>query len=228
MSAENLVLAVKCAPEEKLFSYAARAGIPAVELYLCGETLKRADEVAALCKDFDFRYSMHAPNDAYEPKKLSFLAGAVSAEVVVAHNIFWEDEWKEMISCFKGIPAKLCVENIATAHEPLKFMRRYGLGCCLDLEHLQLECAGVYEDEFLRLMKIASYIHMTGYKYPSEFWHTHIHHLPQHNVYLLDLLLKAGYSGFLVSEAKVEMQSYDEFSKLHAFFESWKAKHKEG
>ena len=67
-------------------------------------------------------------------------------------------------------------------------MRRYGFKRCLDLEHLQMQCAGVYEEEFLPVIRQASHIHMTGYFYGSDLWHTHIHQSPSTLFIFLNLL----------------------------------------
>jgi len=86
-------------------------------------------------------------------------------------------------------------------------MRRLGFGRCLDLEHLQLECGGIFEEEFVRPLKQASHVHLTGYIYGSHLWHTHIHHSPQQSLYILNLLKKVRYSGFVVSEARLSFQT---------------------
>lgn len=48
------------------------------------------------------------------------------------------------------------------------------------------------------------------------------HHSPEQSVYLLNLLKKTGYSGFIVSEAKESYQIKDEFKALYEFFRGWK------
>lgn len=80
-----------------------------------------------------------------------------------------------------------------------------------------MECCGVYEDIFLEIIKQSSYIHMTDYKYGTENWHTHIHHNPEHSLYMLGLLKKADYSGFIVSEASSKHQRYLDFQEFHKF-----------
>ena len=115
------------------------------------------------------------------------------------------------------------MENTYSVHEPVKFFRRYGISRCLDLEHLQMEGIGVYEEVLIDVLREASHIHMTGYKYGSPFWHTHIHHSPEHNLYMLSLLEQTGYKGFVVSEAKKSLQTYEEFKKLNNFFTQWKS-----
>lgn len=58
--------------------------------------------------------------------------------------------------------------------------------------------------------------------YGINLWHTPIHYSPDHNNYLLNLIKKAGYSGLVVSEARVSYQSLSEFKKLNEFFQKWK------
>jgi hypothetical protein len=84
-----------------------------------------------------------------------------------------------------------------------------------------MECAGVFEEAFLPVIRQTAHIHLTGYNYGSRLWHTHIHHSPEHNVYLLNLLKKAGYSGLVVSEAKVSLQTLSEFKNLREFIRKW-------
>lgn len=164
-----------------------------------------------------FRYAVHAPDNGYNPLRLAELVKAINAEIVVFHDVFWEDEWKDIVKLFKNIKTKLCIENTHSVHEPIKFMRRYGLGMCLDLEHSQMQCAGVYDEVFISVMRQTSHVHLTGYVYGSQLWHTHIHQSPEHNLHLLDLLKKADYSGFVVSEARVSFQTLPEFKKLSKF-----------
>jgi hypothetical protein len=218
----NIIIAAKCAPEQKILEDIKKAALPAVELYLSQQIIADLSRIIKLCKKFPFRYAVHAPNDGSDTGRLSELVMAIGAEVVIFHNIYWEDEWESIIAAFRKAKVKLCLENTFSVHEPLKFMRRYGLSRCLDLEHLQLECAGVYEEEFVRVIKQAQHIHLTGYIYGSGLWHTHLHHSPEHSLYFLNLVKKCGYSGFVVSEAKLSLQTYVEFKKLHDFFSRWR------
>jgi len=216
-----MLLAVKCTPDETLLSQVRKAGIEAVELYLSKELLTNVPRIIQLCKNFPLRYAVHAANDGLAINELAELVQGIRAEVVVFHNSYWEDEWPDIVERFKGIPARLCIENTYSVHEPVKFMRRYGIGRCLDLEHVQMECAGIYEEVLIPLIKEASHIHLSGYRYGSSLWHTHIHHLPEHGMYMLGVLKKANYSGFVVSEARTYLHTYSEFKKLRQFYEDW-------
>ncbi|MEW6599721.1 MAG: TIM barrel protein [Nitrospirota bacterium] len=218
---KGIIIAGKCAPEERLLSYAYEAGLPAVELYTTAETLDDMETAAKICGKFPLRYALHAPNTGCDPVKLAEFTEAVGAEVVVTHDIYWEDEWLEIAGLFKKINTRLCVENTYSIHEPAKFMRRYGLGRCLDLEHLQMECAGIFEEEFVRFIKQASHIHLTGYSSGTDLWHSHIHHSPEQGRYFLDLIHRSGYSGFIVSEARSAYQTAEEFRALNVFFGQW-------
>jgi sugar phosphate isomerase/epimerase len=218
---KEIIIAGKCTPEERLLSYAYEAGLPAVELYTTTDMLNDTDRIAAICAIFPLRYAIHAPNTGCDPKKLTEFTEAIGAEVVVTHDIYWEDEWMEIISLFKNIKARLCIENTYSIHEPAKFMRRYGLGRCLDLEHLQMECAGIFEEEFVRFIKQAEHIHLTGYSSGTDLWHSHVHHSPAQGRYFLDLIHQAGYSGFVVSEARSSYQTLEEFLALNDFFKQW-------
>lgn len=217
----NILLSAKSIPDKEILQQILKAGIRAVELYLTTEILNHIDKITNICKKLPLRYAVHAPNDGYDPVKLSKLVKNINAEVVVFHNMFWDDEWDKIARIFKDIKTKVCIENISTVHEPVKFERRYGWGRCLDIEHLQMECGGVYEEEFIAAIKCASHIHLTGYSFGSRLWHTHLHHSPQHSAHMLSLLKKAGYSGFVVSEAKASLQSYAEFKKLADFYNGW-------
>jgi sugar phosphate isomerase/epimerase len=221
----SFILGTKCAPEEKFLSAIKKAGIEAVELYLSQDILKGVDRIIDLCRQYPFRYVLHAPVNNYDLYPLSKLAGAIEAELVVFHNIYWQDEWKEIMEAFKDIKAKICIENISSVNETIKLRRRFGLGLCLDLEHLQLECAGLFKAESLRVIKDASHIHLSGYHYGSELWHTHMHHSSQNSMKLLNLLRDAGYSGIVISEAKESLQTYEEFKRLNDFFNMWVRKH---
>lgn len=218
-----ITLAAKCAVDEKILADIAEAGINAVELYTNPGSLSNLKEAKQICKKFPFRYAVHAPNDGFEIKLLAELVDAIKAEIIVFHNIYWRDEWEEIIEIFKGIKTRVCVENTYGALEPLKVMRRYGLGLCLDLEHLQMECSGIFEEAFIPFIKKASHIHLTGYIYGSQLWHTHIHQSPQQGIYWLDLLKNVGYFGLIVSEAKPSLQTLLEFKKFNAFEQKWQS-----
>lgn len=218
----DIIFAAKCAPEKGIFFDIRKAGLKAVELYLSKALLDGLFDIIRLCKDFSFRYALHAPNDCYNPGRLAKVAESINAEIVVFHNIYYENEWEAIIKVFKDIKTKLCIENTYSVHEPLKFIRKYGLYRCLDLEHLQMECCGVYEEEFMNVIKQASHIHLTGYKFGSELWHTPIQYSPKHNLYMLDLLRKVKYSGFVVSESRISFQTFKEFKKLNDFYEIWR------
>ncbi|MDD4004601.1 MAG: TIM barrel protein [Elusimicrobiaceae bacterium] len=214
----DFTLAAKCRPNALLFDRVAQAGINGMELYLSSSIIERPKEIVRLCSRFSFKYAVHAPNDCHAPKTVRDIAAAIGAPVCVYHDIFWEDEWRETIAAFEGSGVKICVENIMGIHEPAKFERRYQTGRCLDLEHLQMECGGVYEDEFIPWIRQASHIHLTGYSAGSSLWHTHLHFDPHHSAYLLSLIEKAGYSGLVVSEARVATQSEQDFRDLADFF----------
>jgi len=53
---------------------------------------------------------VHAPSDYYNPKELAELVDAIAAEVVIFHNIYWEDEWEDVARAFQDIKTKLCME----------------------------------------------------------------------------------------------------------------------
>lgn len=213
-----MIIMAKCAPEERILKNIEKAGLSAVELYTSYKHLCKLDDIKRICKRFSFRYAVHAPNDSYQPELLAELVDDIKAEIVVFHDIYWGDEWEYIAKIFKAGKAKICIENTHSVHEPLKLMRRYGFKRCLDLEHLQMQCAGVYEEEFLPVMQQASHIHMTGYFYGSDLWHTHIHQSPERSIYFFNLFKKANYSGFVVSEARTSLQTYDEFKSLNDFF----------
>lgn len=218
----QITIAAKCAPDNNILSYVKKAGLEAVELYLSKDMLNGLHQIIQLCKNFPFRYAIHAPNEGYDPLKLVELSNKIDAEIIVFHDIYWESEWENIVKTFKNTKTTICIENTYSVHEPLKFIRRYGLKRCLDLEHLQQQCAGVFEEEFIKAIKQASHIHLTGYIYGSQLWHTHIHHSPKHSLYLLNLLEKTGYSGLVVSEAKASLQTYKEFKELNEFYQNWK------
>lgn len=214
-------IGTKCAPKESIFLDIKNAGISVVELYLTNKILEEFEKIVDLCGSFPFKYSVHAPTDSLDFYTLGSLVEAIGAEIVVFHNIYWEHEWENIIEVFKKIRAKICIENISSIHETIKFKMRYGMGICLDLEHLQLECSGLYEEEFIKIIKNSTHIHMSGYCYGSQLWHTHIHYSPENSIKLLNLLKEANYSGFVISEARLLLQNFNEFKRLNDFYTNW-------
>lgn len=222
-----MILAAKCQPKIDILKDVYNAGIEAVELYLTGLLLEDIPFIKNICQKFSLRYALHAPTNGCAVEKLAEFAEAIKAEVVVFHNIYWDDEWDGIVKLFKGLSIQLCIENVYSTLEPIKLMRRYHMGCCLDIEHMQLACSGVYKEAFLRIMREASHVHLTGYKFGSNLWHTPIHHSPEHNSLILGLLNKAEYGGFVVSEAEPSFQTFDEFKKLKIYFDEWKEHNKD-
>ncbi len=220
---QTITIAAKCTQDEEILVNIEKADIPAVELYTNLNYLQKLRFVKETCRKFPFRYAVHAPNDGNEPELLAELVDGVKAEILVFHDIFWDNEWEHIAAIFRGIKAKICIENTHSVHEPLKLMRRFGMKRCLDLEHLQMQCAGVFEEEFMPVIRNAAHIHLTGYFYGSDLWHTHLHHSPEHSVYFLNLLKEAGYTGLVVSEARTSFQTYEEFKRLKDFYNAWKS-----
>lgn len=212
-----ITIAAKCAPEEKILADIEKADITALELFTNLNHLNDLKNVKLICRKFPFRYAVHAPNEGFEINLLAELVNTLEAEIVVFHNIYWEDEWERIVRVFKGINTNLCVENVTSALEHLRLMRRFGLKFCLDLEHIQMQCGGVYEEGFLIGMSQASHIHMSGYSFGTNNWHTPVHYARDHCSYLIKLLKKVNYSGMIVSEASVSYQTPDEFLKLIQF-----------
>ncbi len=221
-SKQDIVIAAKCAPEEKILADVEEAGLEAVELFLSKGILQNIEAAVQACRKFRFRYALHAPTDGLALEGLKALAVAVNAEVIVFHDIYWDDEWPRIIESLSGLKARICIENTPGVHGPVKFMRRYSFGRCLDIEHVQMEAAGFFEEAFISVMREASHIHLTGYTFGSEQWHTHIHHAPGHNRHVLDLLAGVGYRGLVVSEARQSLQTLEEFKALKAFDQQWK------
>ncbi len=218
---QEIIIAAKCAPVEEVLRNIEEAGITAVELYTSSAWLNQLSTVVETRNKCSLKYAIHAPNDCFEADLLSELVRAIKAEIVVFHDIFWSDEWKYIYEIFKNSNVKVCIENLSSIHQPLKYMRRYGFKRCLDIEHLQLECAGFITDELNPVVQQSSHIHLTGYKFGTNLWHTHIHCSPEHNMHILDFLKNAGFSGYVVSEASVAYQTLSEFKKLHDFFKNW-------
>ena len=220
----NIKIAAKCAPEEKILKDIQRASLEAVEIYLSSNIISNTSKVIRLCKKFPFKYSIHAHNDGYDPQALLELSEGIGAHILVFHDIYWEDEWRVISKIFQHSRTKPCVENVYSVIEVAKIARRYGFGKCLDLEHMQLAGLGVYEEVVVENLRDASHIHLSGYVTGSQLWHTHIHYSPGHNMYMLNLLVRAGYKGFVVSEAKRSLQTYEEFKRLNDFFLEWQSK----
>jgi len=218
----DFVIAAKCAPEENILSDIHKAKLKAVELYLNGEWLKQNSLIIRNCQKFPLCYALHAPTDIFCPDELVQLAVELGVKIIVFHDIFWEDEWAKIVEAFQDTQIKICVENIATNVDTIKIIRRFGINLCLDLEHLQKESGGFYEEASIPIIRRAKHIHMTGYFYSSELWHTHLHCTPKHSYYLLDLIRSTGYQGMIVSEAKPSLQTFEEFQKLNHFYNQWK------
>ena len=221
MAPDTLTLAAKCRPDAMRLAAVRDAGIEAVELYTNAEIIAQPDDAFRVCGNAGLRYSVHAPTVGHDSRGLRVFVDTIGAEFLVLHDIYFEDEWREIAQTFSGCAARVCVENSTSIHQPLKFMRRYGFGLCLDMEHLQLEICGVFDEEFRPFAHTATYVHLTGYKFGTELWHVQLHKNPEHSRRMLDMLYESNYRGWVVSEARLSQQTAGEFAQLQKFFTEW-------
>lgn len=211
-------LGIKCAADREILSAAEQAGLKAVEIYTNDHWLANADHIIDRCKEYSFRYAIHAPVNGLRISELRDLAEAISAEVVVMYPLYWPDEWTQIVEAFEACSARVCVENIDGIMEPLKLVRRFGVGLCVDVEHLIQMVGGMIDFAFPGLLKQASHIHASGYRFGTEDWHTHLHHAPEQGARLIQMLKEVNYQGMLISEARVKDQTFEAFQCLNAFF----------
>ncbi len=225
--AAGFVLAAKCSPEAKLLDAVADAGLGAVELYTNDKWLSRATEVCRLCRGYPLRYAVHAPTAGYDPDGLFALAAGVGATAVVLHNIYWPEEFAELVEKFSALPnCPLCLENSDGVTDPVKYLRRYGLKRCIDVEHLIQQTLGFFPEPFGGVIAEAAHLHVSGYTFGSENWHSHLHYAPEQSRRILDLIRQSGYQGLVVSEAVVEQQTLGEWRRLVEFFAAWEQSEK--
>ncbi len=221
MEESHIILAAKCAPVPEILANIVKAEITTVELYTNLKWLENIQNIIKICQDFPLRYVVHSPPNDYSPHIVE-LAQAINAKIVIFHDVFWEDEWNRIKKDFHNTNVQICVENISSSTEVVKIMRRFGFGLCLDLEHLQMQNSGIFENAFPQIISPAKHIHLTGYFHGSERWHTHLHHSPEHVLNLLNMIYSAGYQGYVVSEGKSSLQTLSEFKKLNQFFTDWR------
>lgn len=213
----GFTIAAKCAPVPRQLEMILAAGLTAVEIYTNHQLLQDPGAIISVCKQFPLRYAFHAPHDDFEPQRLADLAVGLAAEAAVVHPVYLEDEWPVLVKAFAATSCPLCVENTLASTPIIPLVRRFGVRRCIDFEHATMECAGVYVEAMLPFMRQAGHIHMTGYTWGSQDWHTHMHHAPEQSRTWLAALRSVGYTGLIVSEAKVEQQTPEEFRALARF-----------
>lgn len=213
----GLQLAAKSVPTYDIFSILESVGIKAVEVYTDTIQLNRAD-IIDVCSDFNFDYVIHAPNDIYAPEKTFNLAKSIKAKLVVTHDIYWEDEWPELIkySTDSGIP--IAIENVDGTSTFQKIMRRYHLKRCLDFEHIIYQMGGFASNVLKNVLPETVHIHLTGYEHGNGKHHTHFFEAIEQSTNILSFLKNCGYNGMVVSEALPEYQTREQFQKLFDFF----------
>jgi len=108
----GMMLAAKCASDERILADIEKAGIDAVELYTNLQHLQDIREVKKRCRKFSFRYAVHAPNEGFGIEALAELVDDIKAEIVVFHNIYWEDEWEQIIKAFEGVRTNITLLKI--------------------------------------------------------------------------------------------------------------------
>jgi len=213
----GIQLAAKSAPTHDTFSILEDVGIKAVEVYTDEIQLSRS-EIIDICHDFNFDYVVHAPNDIYAPEKIFNLAKSIKAKLVVTHDIYWEDEWPEIMqhSTESGIP--LVIENVDGAFTFQKVLRRYNLKRCLDFEHIIYQMGGFAPDVLSNVITDTVHVHLTGYEHGNGKHHTHFYESAKQSMEILRLLNDCGYNGMVVSEALPEYQTRERFQKLVEFY----------
>jgi hypothetical protein len=214
-------LAIKCAPEKGIFDIAQRCGIGHIELYTSDSLLAETDNIIGLCNSYPFIYLIHAPTQGYQPSEVARLSHSLKAPVTVFHNIYLETEWQEIADIFSDIDTAVCIENLANAMDAAAYMRIHGFGRCLDFEHLIMETNGIVEEFLPSLIRETRHVHLTGYTFGSNKWHTPIHHAKEQSAFILDYLKKEQYAGVVTSEAAVSYQTEQEITRLVDFFNSW-------
>lgn len=217
----QLQLAVKCLPSYKMFRIIEDVGINAVEVYIDADHLKK-QEVVHICKNFNFEYALHAPNDTFAVEDVFKLAKLINAKLVVTHDLFWEDEWSSIIKTANSSGIPLAIENVDGMYSFQKVIRRYGAKRCLDFEHLIFQTGMLSPTIFALLKRAISetiHVHLTGYESGNGKYHTHFYEAPEQTKNILNFLVNSGYNGMVVSEAMVEYQTKEHFKKLKAFYD---------
>src|SRR3989338_2891275 len=123
MNEGSIALAIKCAPVPDILANVVNAGITGVELYTNLKWLENIQGTIKTCQDFPLRYMVNSPPNDYSPCIVE-LAQAINAELVVFHDVFWEDEWSGIKKDFNGTNIQVCVENVSSSIEVVKIMRR--------------------------------------------------------------------------------------------------------
>ena len=223
-SKSSLQLAAKCLPEPKILKRIESAKIDAVELYTNAECLKKVD-IVSICNDFPFSYVVHAPNDIVAPKETFELAQAIGANAVVTHDIYWEDEWPEVVKMAQDAGVALAIENVDGLFTFTKVLLRYGVKRCLDFEHVIFQMRGFYPEGLKQLLPASIHTHLSGYEFGNLKYHTHFYESPEHAFKVLSFLESNGYNGMVVSEASIEYQEEEHFKKLKDFFDEYKKKY---
>jgi hypothetical protein len=113
MNDSGFVIAAKCAPEAHILSAVHESGLQGVEIYLNGHWLDGVHEIIDLGQNFPLRYALHAPTDTFRPRELAKLASGLQAEIVVFHDVLWEDEWAVVRDTFAPLPTRVCVEYVS-------------------------------------------------------------------------------------------------------------------
>jgi hypothetical protein len=214
-------LAIKCAPKKEIFNIAQRCGINHIELYTSDSLLSETDQIINLCHSYPFSYIVHAPTQGYQPAQVAHLSQTLNAPVTVFHNIYLETEWQEIADIFSSVHTTVCIENLANAMDAVAYMRIYGFRRCLDFEHLIMETNGIVEEFLPGLIRQTYHVHLTGYTFGSDNWHTPIHYAKEQSRFILDYLKKERYAGIVTSEAAVNYQTEQEITRLVNFFNSW-------
>ncbi|MBU4501968.1 MAG: sugar phosphate isomerase/epimerase [Nanoarchaeota archaeon] len=225
-----LQLAVKCLPSYETFRIIEDVDINAVEIYMDSAHLEK-QEIVTICRDFNFEYAIHAPNDVFAIEETFKFARSINAKLVVTHDLFWEDEWLGIVKISKDSGIPLAIENVDGMLLFQKVIRRYRVKRCIDFEHLILQTNGLSPAIFTLLKGPLSdtiHVHLTGYERGSRKHHTHFYDAPEQTKTILSFLVDSDYNGMVVSEAMVEYQTKEHFKKLKDFYDKFEQEETRG
>ena len=100
-------IAAKCGPETHIFSAVHESVLQGVEIYLYGQWLDRVHEVIELSRNFPLRHALHGSVDTFRSHELIELASAFQAEIIVFHDVLWEDKWAVVRYTFAPLPTRV-------------------------------------------------------------------------------------------------------------------------
>jgi sugar phosphate isomerase/epimerase len=229
-----LKFATKLPPNAAKIEAAWTAGFRSAEVYLNADMVKDWKNSVQALKTRPLQYVLHFPNKGPlgpgKLKKAAKLYRALDGHTMVIHPGMKTEYGDRLLNRHPGIC--LAVENGKLRYDQFHEWADEYDDLTLDVEHLwkySLEDApledlcGELRAFLWRFGSKLRHVHLPGYR-PGSSEHRPTYRSPAMARSILDILVTAGFTGMVVSEARESLRSPDQLAADFKFYRQWAGK----